>query len=76
MTLMDTPPATNMVSLTVEGAQANLTLARPDKFNAMNVEMIQELIALLEWTAERSAGRQDALHDENCLLYTSPSPRD
>ena len=65
MTLMDTPPATTMVSLTVEGAQANLTLARPNKFNAMNVEMIQELIALLEWTAERSAGRQDALHDEN-----------
>ena len=65
MTLMDTPPATTMVSLTVEGAQANLTLARPDKFNAMNVEMIQELIALLEWTAERSAGRQDSLHDEN-----------
>ena len=65
MTLMDTPPATTMVSLTVEGTQANLTLARPDKFNAMNVEMIQELIALLEWTAERSAGRQDALHDEN-----------
>ena len=65
MTLMDTPPATNMVSLTVEGAQANLTLARPDKFNAMNVEMIQELIALLEWTAERSAGRQNELHDEN-----------
>lgn len=65
MTLMDTPPATTMVSLTVEGAQANLTLARPDKFNAMNVEMIQELIALLEWTAERSAGRQDALYDEN-----------
>ena len=65
MTLMDTPPATNMISLTVEGAQANLTLARPDKFNAMNVEMSQELIALLEWTSERSAGRQDALHDEN-----------
>lgn len=65
MTLMDTPPAASMVSLTVLGSQANLTLARPDKFNAMNVKMIQELIALLEWTAERSAGRQDALHDKN-----------
>lgn len=65
MTLMDTPPATTMVSLTVIGSRANLTLTRPDKFNAMNVEMIQELIALLEWTAERSAGRQDALHDNN-----------
>lgn len=69
MTAMDTPPATRMVSLTIEGSQANLTLTRPDKFNAMNVEMIQELIALLEWTAERSAGRQDALHDSNGTPY-------
>ena len=69
MTLMDKPPATHMVSLTVEGAQANLTLTRSDKFNAMNVDMIQELIAVLEWTAERSAGRQDALHDANGTPY-------
>jgi methylglutaconyl-CoA hydratase len=44
-------------------------LTRPDKFNAMNVEMIQELILLLEWTAERSAGRLDALHDEEGRPY-------
>ena len=69
MSITDTPPATRMVSLTIEGAQANLTLTRPEKFNAMNVEMIQELIHLLEWTAERSAGRQDALHDENGTPY-------
>ena len=69
MTLMDKPPTTHMVSLTIEGAQANLTLTRSDKFNAMNVDMIQELIAVLEWTAERSAGRQDALHDANGTPY-------
>ena len=69
MKAMDVPPATTMVSLTIEGAQANLTLTRPDKFNAMNVDMIQELILLLEWTAERSAGRCDALHDPNGQPY-------
>ncbi len=69
MSFTDTPPATRMVSLTIEGAQANLTLTRPEKFNAMNVEMIQELILLLEWTAERSAGRQDALHDGDGTPY-------
>ena len=69
MTLMDKPPTTHMISLSIEGAQANLTLTRSDKFNAMNVDMIQELIAVLEWTAERSAGRQDALHDANGTPY-------
>lgn len=69
MTLMDEPPTTRMVSLTIEGTQANLTLTRSDKFNAMNADMIQELIAVLEWTAERSAGRQDALHDANGTPY-------
>jgi methylglutaconyl-CoA hydratase len=69
MIIMDTPPASNMVSLTIEGSQANLTLTRSDKFNAMNVEMIQELIMLLEWTAERSAGRRDTLYDENGQPY-------
>jgi len=66
---MDEPPTTHMISLNIEGAQANLTLTRSDKFNAMNVDMIQELIAVLEWTAERSAGRQDALHDANGTPY-------
>ena len=69
MTTMDTPPATTMVSLTIEGSQANLTLTRPDKFNAMNVEMIQELIMLLEWTAERSAGRCNSLYDKDGSPY-------
>ncbi len=69
MTTMDTPPTTTMVSLTIEGSQANLTLTRPDKFNAMNVAMIQELIMLLEWTAERSAGRCNTLHDKNGSPY-------
>ena len=69
MKTMDTPPATTMVSLTIEGSQANLTLTRPDKFNAMNVAMIQELIMLLEWTAERSAGRCNTLHDKEGSPY-------
>ena len=63
MTSMDAPPATELVTLDIEGDQASITLTRAEKYNALNVAMIQELIALFEWTAERSAGRQDTLHD-------------
>jgi methylglutaconyl-CoA hydratase len=69
MMKMDTPPATTLVSLTIDGACATLTLDRADKFNALNVDMITELIALFEWTAERSAGRCDALQDKDGNPY-------
>ena len=69
MTSMDAPPATKLVTLDIEGDQASITLTRAEKYNALNVAMIQELIALFEWTAERSAGRQDKLHDAQGGLF-------
>ena len=65
----DPPPETHHVALTMNGSQATLTLSRPDKFNALNVGMIQELIEVLEWTAQRSAGRRDALVDDDGEPY-------
>ena len=69
MVTMDKPPETTPVSLTVEGSSALVELTREDKYNAMNVAMITELIEVFEWTAERSAGRQDALLDSNGNQY-------
>ncbi len=66
---MDNPPATNLVVLTIDGSRANLRLNREDKFNALNVQLITELCDVLDWTAERSAGRQDALADKNGTPY-------
>ena len=66
---MDNPPETTLVSLIVNGSSARVELAREDKYNAMNVTMITELIEIFEWTAERSAGRQDALLDSNGNQY-------
>lgn len=65
MTTMDAPPQTTHVTLQLVGDRANVSLNRPEKFNALNVAMIAELIDVFEWTAERSAGRQEALHDAN-----------
>ena len=62
---MENPPQTELVTMTLNGSRANLRLNREDKFNALNVQLITELCDLLDWTAARSAGRLDALHDEN-----------
>lgn len=69
MITMENPPQTELVSMTIEGTRANLRLNREDKFNALNVQLITELCDLLDWTADRSAGRLDALHDSNNTPY-------
>jgi len=66
---MENPPQTELVSMTIDGTRANLRLNREDKFNALNVQLITELCDLLDWTADRSAGRLDALHDSNNTPY-------
>ena len=65
MLTMDDLPETALVTLTIEGSSARVELTREEKYNAMNVAMITELIEVFEWTAERSAGRQDSLLDSN-----------
>ena len=69
MISMEQPPSTDLVRLTIEGSRANIHLNREEKFNALNVQMITELCDLLDWTAERSAGRLDTLHDDNGQPY-------
>lgn len=69
MISMEQPPSTDLVKLTIEGSRANIHLNREEKFNALNVQLITELCDLLDWTAERSAGRLDALHDTNGQPY-------
>ena len=69
MITMENPPQTELVSMTIEGSRAHLRLNREDKFNALNVQLITELCDLLDWTAARSAGQLDALHDSNNTPY-------
>ena len=66
---MDNPPQTTLISLTIDGSCARIELTREDKFNALNVELITELIEVFDWTKERSAGHNDALEDANGEPY-------
>lgn len=69
MVSMENPPQTELVTMTLDGSRANLRLNREHKFNALNVQLITELCDLLDWTAARSAGNLDTLHDENGAPY-------
>ena len=66
---MDDQPATELVTLEVDGAGVHLKLSREDKFNAMNDQMIDELIRLFQWTAERSVGVTGELLDSTGRPY-------
>ena len=67
--MMAQQPPTDLVQLSIDGAHATVSLSRPEKFNALNVQLITELIEVLEWTAARSAGRMDALYDAEGRPY-------
>ena len=69
MTLMDTPPLTELVSIVIEDSRCHIKLDREDKFYALNIQMITELCTLFDWTSERSVGTQGALADANGTPY-------
>tara|TARA_A100001234_G_C12610898_1_gene379367 strand:+ start:560 stop:1396 length:837 start_codon:yes stop_codon:yes gene_type:complete len=58
---MKNKPETTLISLEIEGCIARVSLARPDKYNALNVQMITELIEVFAWTAENSVGKTGSL---------------
>ena len=41
---MNNQPTTSLIQLETDGCIARVSLARPDKYNALNVQMITELI--------------------------------
>ena len=56
-------PETELVSVAVAGAICNITLNRAPKYNAMNVQLINELCEVFEWSAARSVGQTGELLD-------------
>ena len=59
----DLVPETGLCKLEINGAIAHLTLTREDVFNALNIQLISEIISLLDWTKERSVGERGTLND-------------
>ena len=46
-----------MIRIEIEGSRIDVVLARSDKYNALNVQMISELIEIFEWSASKAAAR-------------------
>ena len=61
---MENPPETTLVKLEIDEASCHISLSREEKYNAMNSQMIEELIGLLNWSAENSVATQGRLHDD------------
>ena len=65
----DLKPETNLCSLNIEGSVAHLTLTREDVYNALNIELISEIISVLDWTRDRSVGERGTLEDSTGAHY-------
>ena len=65
----DLKPETSLCSLRIEESVAYLTLTREDVYNALNIPLISEIIAVLDWTKERSVGERGLLHDSTGVPY-------
>jgi methylglutaconyl-CoA hydratase len=55
--------------MVIEGSIATITLNRKEVYNALNEDLINELIQLLIWTKERSVGENNDLQDSNGDQY-------
>ena len=67
--MSDAKPLAELCSLEIDGAIARLTLRRSDVFNALNVQLISEMVEALSWTAQRSVGATQSLHDSDGAEY-------
>ena len=55
--------------MSIDASVATLTLERSDLYNALNVQLISELIDTLDWTAQRSVGTTGSLRDQDGSEY-------
>ena len=66
---MNNMPKTSLVKVEIDDCIARVTLARPEKYNALNVRMITELIEVFSWTAKNSVGLTGKLVSDDGTPY-------
>ncbi|MDP7374152.1 MAG: enoyl-CoA hydratase-related protein [Candidatus Poseidoniaceae archaeon] len=66
---MNDMPKTSLVKVEIDDCIARVTLARPEKYNALNVRMITELIEVFSWTAKNSVGLTGKLVSDDGTPY-------
>jgi methylglutaconyl-CoA hydratase len=59
--VMQDRPETELIRLEIDGPCCEIILNRAEKYNALNVQMINELIAVFEWTANNSVAVKGSL---------------
>ena len=65
MKMSDSLPKNNLCELVINDDIARINLNRSDVFNALNTELISELISLIKWTTDRSVSRNLSLKDSD-----------
>ena len=63
--MADATPECSMCRLDIHGPKATIIMDRVDSYNALNIQLISEIIELLEWTAQRSVGATGSLRDSS-----------
>ena len=66
---MKNMPNTSLINVEIDGCIARVTLARSEKYNALNVQMISELIEVFSWTAENSVGTTGRITSDDGSPY-------
>ena len=66
---MNGMPKTSLVKVEIDDCIARVTLARSEKYNALNVQMITELIEVFSWTAKNSVGVTGKLVSDDGTPY-------
>ena len=69
MKMSDLLPKNKLCELTINGNIARINLNRSDVFNALNTELISELISIIKWTSDRSVSRNSSLEDSEGEKY-------